>query len=206
MLKVLGPNEETEEIARVGLTSRGVKIVEWVMEGGQRVKRGSLEVPYGELEGGKGMDVGMRVEGRERGVRWEVVRKEPGADDLEEERGRETSRRKSSEKKRLGGRFASDEHERRRQKEAFVALRLVDREGDVYAEYRHEVGLPSPNQEERWGQVSVRARAVLLDEGIDRAFITLVALLETYVKMFGLSKREHREWGNLAGSMGCCVM
>jgi hypothetical protein len=103
-------------------------------------------------------------------------------------------------------RFGKDEHEKRKSRAGFEALRYVDDEGNVFAEYRNEVGLPAPHKEELWGTVSLRSRAVLLEDGVDRAFVTLAALLETYVKMFGGSQRPDREWGNLTGSMVCNVM
>ncbi|ETN39439.1 uncharacterized protein HMPREF1541_05662 [Cyphellophora europaea CBS 101466] len=193
-----------EDIASVQYSSRGFKVVELTVEAG--VKRREvvvLEVGYEELQAQRGMRVGMRVGGVERGLRWVVV----GVG--EEEAGLAPSggdgRRKSGERGG-SGRLPAGAHEKRRQQAAFSALRLVDAEGNVYAEYSHEVGLPSVMSEERWGRVSIRSRVVMLDEGVDRAFVTLAALLECYVRIFGQVRKEERHWGNFAGGVACSVM
>lgn len=50
-------------------------------------------------------------------------------------------------------------------------------------------GLRKRNAErgERWGEVHVRCWAALLDEELDRAFVALLALVESYVRIFGSS-------------------
>jgi hypothetical protein len=196
-----GGMETTEEMARAVFTSRALRVVEFegARDGaGRRRERVVVEVGFEELERTGRLGVGsvMRVQGLERGLGWEVVRGEFGEGDGVEGRANGKGR----------GRFGNDEHERRRIKAGFEALRLVDREGNVYAEYHNEVGVPATHKEERWGMVSVRSRAVLLDDGVDRAFVTLAALLECYVKVFGLSQKEGQHWGNFAGSMGACLL
>lgn len=134
------------------------------------------------------------------GMRWEIVT-------LAHAENNDTSRRRST------SRLSSDTHDRKREHAGLSSLRLVDDTGNMYAEYTPKVALPDLSKDgEVWGDVALRARAVLIDgddglgEKMDRAFLTLVMLLETFVWVLGGSKREHRNWGNLAAGTGCVVM
>jgi hypothetical protein len=167
-------------------------------------KTGRLEVPA------------FTVEGQHLGMKWEVVSLADSiksSPNLARSGDMVNSRRSSSGI--LPSRVSMDTHDQRRQHAGISFLRLTDNDGNVYAEYSHDVGLPDLHKDgEVWGEARLYARSVLIDsesggglgEKMDRAFLTLVLLLEAFVRVLGGNKKGERNWGNFAGSMGCTVM
>jgi hypothetical protein len=77
-------------------------------------------------------------------------------------------------------------------------MRLVDeQEGKEWAAYSHTPGtegeVKSTSKSGRWGFVEIKCRAIRLDDGVDKAFVSLIALLESYVRLFGRENPEIRE-------------
>ncbi|KPI39859.1 uncharacterized protein AB675_11395 [Cyphellophora attinorum] len=167
-------------------------------------KTGRLEVPA------------FTVEGQHVGMKWEVVGLADSvrnSTNLARAGDMVAGRRSSSGT--LPSRVSMDAHDQKRQHAGISFLRLVDNDGNVYAEYSHDVGLPDLHKDgELWGELRLYARSVLIDgepggglgEKMDRAFLTLVLLLEASVRVLGGNKKGERNWGNFAGSMGCIVM
>ena len=174
-----------------------------------------ISVDYEVLQKTARLDLqNFTVEGKDVGMRCEVVTL---ADSLREATNSvpgsgHPPRRKSSGTSRT----STDTHDKKRNAAGLSSIKLVDADGNIYAEYSHTIGLPDLHRDgEVWGKIGLRARAVLIDgdggagdlaEKMDRAFLTLAVLLEAYVRVFGGSKKGERNWGNFAGGMGCVLM
>jgi hypothetical protein len=167
-------------------------------------KMGRLDVPA------------FTINGRQLGIRWEVVSLAVSSGDpttLARPGDTVDGRRRSSGT--LRSKVSMDTHDQKRQQAGISSLRLIDNDSNVYAEYSHDVGLPDLHKDgEVWGELRLYARSVLIDgessgglgDKMDRAFLTLVLLLEAFVRVLGGNKKGERNWGNFAGSMGCVVM
>ena len=86
-----------------------------------------------------------------------------------------------------------DRHEHKRSNAGLSSLHLVDGDYSVYVEYDHSIGVPDLAKDgEQWGTMKFRARSMLIDvngetggapsKRMDQAFLTLILLLEAYVR------------------------
>ena len=172
------------------------------METGEKVAYG-----YEELQETQRLPLDLCVDGRIRRFWWEVVGREQV--DAEKESGRHgdaTSGLRTDEEFRPAFGIQS---QRDKQRQQLSELQLIDAETQkVWASYMHDMRKPSMERSEKWGEVEIKCRAALLDEGVDRALVGLVALVEVYGRLFGSNRQKGGldGWGVLTGVLFCSVM
>ena len=176
-------------IATTMISAIGVKVV---FADGEKV-----DGRWEEIQEKQRLRLRLRVRGEERAFAWQVV-----AGEAEEvvEGGRRNTPVMGIESRR-----------KKQQMQRIIGMRLVDEEeGKVWAGYVHgadkEGDVKITGKTGRWGYVEIKCRAVMLDDGVDRAFVTLMALLESYVRLFGRENPGLEKWGVLTGVLFCSVM
>jgi hypothetical protein len=153
----------------------------------------------------------LSVDGRPQRFSWEIVSKmvESGPHPDEEDGG-------------MGKRRPVLGIQSKRKKEMMqriVGMKLVDVNGVVWASYVHPHpgdnakpeqqgnAVQSTGRSGTWGHVEIKTRAVLLDDGVDKAFVVLISLLEVYVRLFGGEHPGVDKYGGiLVGVLACEVM
>lgn len=72
------------------------------------------------------------------------------------------------------------ESKRRKEIQPMVGMKLVDNNEQIWASYVHNhdtaYGVQSTGESGIWGTVGIRCRAVILDEGVDQAFVVLISV------------------------------
>lgn len=218
----LNSDSNREALACIKGGSQALSV--FLSNGGRKWRKEALaSVEYSSMQQTGNLKLpSLTVEGKDVGMQWEVTTLSDfpsTSSNVSLEDSIEDGRRRSAHVvlreplSRLRG-MGMDTHEQSRRQAGLSSLHLVDEDCNIYADYSHKVGLPDLyKDEEVWGEVRLRARSILIDGGggalsekMDQAFLTLVLLLEAYVRVLGGNKRADRNWGNFAGSAGCEVM
>ena len=181
-------------IGSVRLEIGGVKISVSGGDPGQQVGMGRS---WGDLQKQQSIKMDLSVDGISRRFQWVVSNTDTRGD------------RQDRPKPALG---ITSQREKARLQQFLQTIHLIDDATEsIWATYNHIPTKPgstrsSTDKSAKWGCLEIRCRAVLLDEGVDKAFVSLMALLEGNVKMSGKESPGIEKFGGLSGSLFCCVM
>lgn len=163
-----------------------------------------LQADFAELQETGKFPLKLRVEGLKREFYWEVVVSRRNSEDSSE--GDQSQKRSSKPI------FGIQSQRKKDIMKRIIGMRLVDSvNGDIWAGYVHA---PQKNAGDtkhisksgKWGFVEVKARAVRLDDGVDRAFVALISLLESYIRLWGQEAAAAEKWEGLAGAVLLCMV
>lgn len=183
-------SNENDLIGKVRISSESIRIT---YPSGERT-----EHLFEELQRTQRLLLPLAMGGATREFNWEIVTQSNATAD---------ERRQSH---RIGN--SNDEafdEPRRRKEQQLIGLRLADvQQGNVFAGYVHNNDIIKSATERRgkWGYLEVKTRSVLLDEGVEKAFVAMIALLEAYVRLFGKQHPGAKGVGLLAAVFFCTVM
>jgi hypothetical protein len=169
-----------------------------------------LDTRFEDLQSTQKLPFLLSVDGKPQRFSWEVVSKmvesgpHPDAEDKAKGKRRPVLGIQSKRKKEMMQRI--------------VGMKLVDANGGIWASYVHPhpgdthseqqaSAVQSTGKSGTWGHVEIKTRAVLLDDGLDKAFVVLISLLEVYVRLFGGEHPGVDKYGGiLVGVLACEIM
>lgn len=186
-------------LATTTISSSGAKIVHADGE--------TLQADFASLQESGRLPLTLRVDGKKGEFYWEVVLSRPSDESSQDE---QSQQQRSKTTRPI---FGIKSQRKKDIMQRIIGMRLVDSvNGDVWAGYIHSASrnagdIKSISRTGRWGFVEVKARAVRLDDGVDRAFVALISLLESYVRLWGEEGAPAEKWEALAGAvLFCSVM
>jgi hypothetical protein len=169
-----------------------------------------LDTRFEDLQATQKLPFVLVVDGKPQRFSWEVVSKmvESGPHPDEEDKA------KGKRRPVLG----IQSKRKKEMMQRIVGMRLVDANGGIWASYVHPhpgdlqseqqaSAVQSTGKSGTWGYIEIKTRAVLLDDGVDKAFVALISLLEVYVRLFGGEHPGVDKYGGiLVGVLACEVM
>ena len=179
-------------IGSVGMSVGGVKIIYH----GSPDNQVMIEKKWEDIQRHKSIKMDLNVDGASRGFQWVVS-------------NTNTNAHVESEHKPKPALGITSQREKARLQQCIQTIHLLDdATSSIWATYTHIRSKPgsSIDKSAKWGSVEIRCRAVLLDEGVDMAFVSLMGLVEGYVRMLERDNPGIEKFGGLSGSLFCAVM